>query len=156
MTISSITENPAVKAWLLLHQVVNSMEKCEEREFARIGLTFQQFSVLSAIKYLRPPVKQADVAGWLDRNANTITMIVDRMEKDGLVNRSRDLRDRRAQRLALTPKGEQMFRKAVRLSTKLPEEIMPCLSEEQRNALSSMLETLRQKTFEKRGIRLRS
>jgi len=36
-------------------------------------------------------------------------MIVDRMEKDGLVERKRDVKDRRSLRLIITEKGKRAF-----------------------------------------------
>jgi DNA-binding MarR family transcriptional regulator len=54
-------------------------------------------------------VTQTDIANWLDRDTTSITLIIDRMSKEGLVERIRDLKDRRAVRVIITPKGEEIF-----------------------------------------------
>jgi DNA-binding MarR family transcriptional regulator len=53
------------------------------------------------------PVTVTDVAHWLDRKTNVISMLIDRMVKDGLVTRVQDMSNRRSLRLKITPKGEQ-------------------------------------------------
>jgi DNA-binding MarR family transcriptional regulator len=57
--------------------------KCAETAFAKIKLTPQQFSVSRRYQNIGDPVLPTEVAKWLDRNTNTITLIIDRMEKDG-------------------------------------------------------------------------
>jgi DNA-binding MarR family transcriptional regulator len=50
--------------------------------------------VLVSISYLEQPVRITDIALWLERSANSISMIIDRMVKAGLVKRARDEVDR--------------------------------------------------------------
>ena len=102
-----------LKTWLLCHQTYDSVFKCEEAVFAKEGLTTQQHAVLIAIKYIDDPVTVSEVAHWLDRNPNGISMLVDRMVRDGLVKRTRGLRDRRAVRLSMTNKGKEILEQAT-------------------------------------------
>ena len=44
----------------------------------------------------------------------TMTKLLDRMVRDGLVTRSQDARDRRVVRVALTPKGETLAEELIR------------------------------------------
>ena len=122
--------------------------KCEEAALAKVGITLQQYKVLMAIKYINDPVTPTDVARWLDRNSNSITLIIDRMEKDGLVERVRNLRDRRALRLVITLKGPEIFDQATKPGWELMKKLMFCFSEEELRTFDHLMEKLREKAFE--------
>ena len=152
MPINFNIEDPIQGAWSLLQLTTDSTVKCAESAFARVKLTPQQFSVLAAIRNIGDPVLPTDVAKWLDRNTNTITLIIDRMEKDSLVERIRDLKDRRALRLVITPKGQRLYEQAVKPSRELPKAIFSALTEQELKSLILILDKIRQKTFEYRKI----
>jgi len=152
MPINFNIEDPIQGAWSLLQLTTDSTVKCAESAFSKVKLTPQQFSVLAAIRNIGDPVLPTDVAKWLDRNTNTITLIIDRMEKDSLVERIRDLKDRRALRLVVTPKGQKLYDQAVKPSRELPKAILSVLTEEELKSLIQILEKIRQKTFEYRKI----
>ena len=97
------------QAWMLLHRTRDLFFRCEDRAVSESGLTAEQWTVLLAIKYLDDPVRPTDVGRWLGHKVNTVSMIVDRMVRAGLVTRVRDLPDRRAIRLAVTGQGGAGF-----------------------------------------------
>ena len=136
-------------AWMLLHRTRDLFFRCEDRVVAEFGLTEEQYSVLLAIKSLDEPVRPTDVGRWVGHKVNTVSMIVDRMVKAGLVGRERDLPDRRAVRLVITPKGEKAFKAATPGVGGLIEEIMSQLSHEDSLTLIRLLETLRGKALER-------
>ncbi len=144
-------ENPYMGAWILLRQTYNLVVKCEDRIFSEYALTTEQHSVLMAIKHIEDPVKVTDVARWLDRSVNSVSMIIDRMVKAGLVRRRRDLPDRRAVRLVITSKAEEAFVPATAAGWKLIQEILSSLPEEDLLTLIRLLEILRNKTYDYLG-----
>jgi DNA-binding MarR family transcriptional regulator len=58
-------------------------------DFIQVGLTTRKHAVLFALRNLKSPVTVPDVARWLDCNPNGISMLVDRMVKDGLLTVSK-------------------------------------------------------------------
>jgi len=78
-------ENPFMRLWLLLHQTYNSISKCEDNVFSKYGITTEQHAVLMAIHHIQGPVTPTEVGQWLDRNTNSISLIVERMVKLGLM-----------------------------------------------------------------------
>ncbi len=148
MPVRFTFDNPLLRTWLLLHQTYNLVVKAEDAVFAKVGLTTQHHAVLIAMKYIESPVTPSDIAHWLDRNTNTITTLVDRMEKDGLVKRARDLRDRRSVRLVMTEKGKEVLDQATVLGWQLVQDILQGLSEEELRALTRLLEAVRGKAFD--------
>ena len=140
-------ESLSLKAWLLLHRTRDVVFRCEDRVVAEFGLTEEQYSVLLAIKCLDEPVRPTDVGRWVGHKVNTVSMIVDRMVNGGLLSRERDLPDRRAVRLVITPKGEKAFEAATPGVARLIEEIMSQLSHEDSLTLVRLLDTLREKAL---------
>jgi len=144
--------NSKLDGWILLHQTYNLIVKCEETEFVKSDITPQQYWVLQAINYLgqyhNAPVTQKDVAQLLDRNANSITLIIDRMEKAGLVQRKRDLPDRRAIRLIITPAGNEAVERAQKPAWELIQRVLEPLSEEDMKVCSDLLKRIRATALE--------
>ena len=140
-----------LKAWMLLHRTRDLAFSCEDRLCSEYGLTAEQYTVLVAVKYFDDPVRPTDIGQWVDHKVNTVSMIADRMVKAGLVERIRDLPDRREVRLVITPKGEQAFKQATPAAWSLIEDIMSSLSDEEKRTLIKLLEKVRDKALEHLG-----
>jgi DNA-binding MarR family transcriptional regulator len=134
-------------AWILLRQVHNLVSKCEDQVFYRHGLTTEQHAVLMAIKHIDGPVRITDIARWLDRSVNSVSMIIDRMVKAGLVRRVRDRKDRRTVFVTMTSHAEKAYVPASIAGWELIQEILSPLSDEEKLNLIRLLETLRDKTY---------
>ncbi len=99
--------------WVHLRQTYGLLYGCEQDFHSKFDITGEQFSVLWNIKYITATkgrtVILSDLASFTLRNMNSVSEIVNRMEKAGLVKKIKDLPDRRATRIELTPKGEEVF-----------------------------------------------
>ena len=80
--------------------------RCEDERFGPYGITSEQYGVLVTLKYIGKSARPADIARWLGRAPNSISMLIDRMVKAGLVRRTRDRKDRRAVNVTMTSKAE--------------------------------------------------
>ena len=140
-------EGQSLKAFMLLHRTRDLLFRCQDRAVAEFGLTAEQYSVLLAIKYLDDPVRATDIGRWMERKVNSISMIVDRMVRAGLVERIRDLPDRRAVRVVFTSKGKRAFELATPEVWKLIDEIFSPLPHEEKRTLIRLLETLRERAL---------
>jgi len=136
-----------LQTWLLCHQVYDSIYRCEESVFAKEGISTQQHAVLIAIKYIEEPVTVSELAHWLERNQNGISMLVERMVKDGLISRKRDLSDRRSIRLVMTKKGKNILERATMSGWDLAQEILSSISDDDLHVLNGILERMRGKAF---------
>ena len=110
--------------WLLCHQCHNLVSRCEEVTSYGKEITPEQHSVLMAIKYANDPVKPTDVARWIDRRPHSVSLIIERMQKSGLVKQISDLPDRRSVRLVMTKEGEKILDQATISGWKLICEIL--------------------------------
>jgi DNA-binding MarR family transcriptional regulator len=146
MAVNSESGNTVLRLWLLLHRVRDVLSLCEDSTFREYGITTEQFSVLLAVKTRGGSVGSVriiDLVDALERSPNSISMLVDRMVKAGLVKRTRDRRDRRAVRVSLTNKGENAVAPAAPASWEFIQKILSPLSAKDKHALASMLEIVK-------------
>jgi len=136
-------EDMTVRLWRQVYQTYTLLKRCEDQIFEGYGLTTEQFGVLSAIDYFGGPVRVTDIALWLERSTNSVSMIVDRMVKAGLLRRIRDKVDRRAVNVSITSKAETALRPATVASLDAVRRMMSPLSLEEGSTLLSLLETIK-------------
>jgi len=72
------------------------------------GVTLTQFAALEALYHLGP-LFQSELAAKLLKSGGNLTLVVDNLERDGLVSRTRDPADRRYVKVELTPKGRRFI-----------------------------------------------
>lgn len=133
-----------------LHQARTMISKVRNNELSKYGITATQSAVLFFIKFLNTTEGKAtpgQLSRWLLREPHTVSRILVRMERGGLVNRIRGQGKKNEISLTLTPKGEQAYNNSHEGSSF--GEILSCLSEEERNQLSSSLGKLREKALQK-------
>jgi DNA-binding MarR family transcriptional regulator len=147
MKVNFESENLILRLWLLMHQAYTSLKDCEDQIYGEKGLTTEQYAVLVTIKYLRDPVRITDVAQWIGRHTNSVSMIVDRMVKAGLLRRVRDRVDRRAVHLVMTSKAENALKPATLAGWEFIQKIISPLSYEDKHTFARLLETIRYETL---------
>src|SRR6266540_2249833 len=95
----------AVYAWRQLYLTYSVIFKAIERSIAPTGVTLPQALALNTIRLGEGPMTPSRLAHYLTQETQSVTGLIDRMEKQGWVRRVRDLPDRRAIRLELTDEG---------------------------------------------------
>jgi len=142
MTASSEQKNTEVRLWLLLRRVGDQLSLCEDMVYSKFGLTSEQFAVLGCIKS-RGPLRPTDFASLLDRSPNSISMLVDRMVKAGLVRRKRDTKDRRVVFVSMTDKGREGIDQAAPAGWEFVQKVLSRFSYDEQRALANTLETVK-------------
>jgi DNA-binding MarR family transcriptional regulator len=148
MAMDVKSENLILRLWFLMHRDVGLFRLCEDQAYGEKGLTMEQFTVLAAVKQIGPPAGIMEIAKWIGRSSNSISMIVDRMVKADLVKRARGRIDRRAVNVTPTSKAENLFALAIPAGWKFINKVMSPLSQEDRQTLARLLETVRYEAFE--------
>jgi MarR family 2-MHQ and catechol resistance regulon transcriptional repressor len=126
----------------LIHDIYVLLDDGDRRMLALLQLTPLEFAVLQR---LDPSQGQrlTDIGAELLCVKSTITRLVDRLEADGLVLRTPDPDDRRAQRLLLTARGLAVRDEAARLHHEAVERRLGWLGPDEQRLLSELLEKLR-------------
>ena len=143
MTTSLESGNLVLKLWFIIHRTHEMLKMCEDRVFGEYKLTTEQYVVLVTIKYLGGPVRPTDIARWLGRSPNSISMIVDRMVKADLVKRVRDRRDRRVVNVSITNKAENALKPAILAGWEFIQKITSPLAYEDKHTFIKLHDTLR-------------
>jgi len=141
-------EDLSVTLWRMLSQAYTRFKNGMDQVLTEQGLTMEQYLVLATIKYHDVPIRITDVARWLERSTNSITMIVDRMVKAGLLRRVRDRSDRRVVNVFLTSKAENALGPANPAAWEFMQQGMSSLSSKDKNAFASLLEMINHKLLE--------
>jgi DNA-binding MarR family transcriptional regulator len=142
MTVSVERQNTAVRLWLLLSRVGDALGLCLDLVFSKYGISNEQTRVLSLIRS-RGPMRPVDLALFLERAPNSMSMLVDRMVKAGLVRRTRDRKDRRAVFVSLTNKGNEAVEPAIPAAWEFINKFLSAVSYDDQRALADTLETLK-------------
>jgi len=139
--------------WLLLQQTRDTIATARGKELGKYGLSNIESALLFAISAIYADGSQqatpTEISRWLFRKPHSISALVRRMEKKGLVTCTHDLGKKNLVRIALTDEG----RKAYRQSTKRVSirKALSSLSEEERRQLWSCLKVLRDATLKQLG-----
>jgi DNA-binding MarR family transcriptional regulator len=96
-------------------QVVNEHSKLIERETGLSGSQLWAMKVIAEAATVKP----SELARRMYLHPATVVGLIDRLEKRGLVLRSRSARDRRIVEIALTEKGVQLLTSAPKVPQRL-------------------------------------
>lgn len=103
-------EGRALNAFIKLMRAAESVSARVHTRLSEYALTPSQFGVLDALFHLGP-LTQGDLARKILKSSGNITMVVDNLEKRGLVKRKRGEEDRRFNSVRLTEKGRSLFKR---------------------------------------------
>jgi len=137
------SENTLLRVWLLLHRVHDALALCEDAVFGEYGITTEQFRLLGAVRAGGVSMRPSDLASILERSPNSVSMLVDRMVKAGLVKRTRDRTDRRVVNVTLTDKGKKAAESGTPAGWEFAQKVLSPLSDKDMRALASLLETIK-------------
>ena len=98
----------ANRLFFRLYQASNLMHKTGSRSLAAFGITTQQWAVLGALS--RPSVRGEgmtvkELIGFLLLSRQNLTAVLNRLERAGLIERTRIAEDGRIRRIRLTAQG---------------------------------------------------
>lgn len=121
----------ALNTYTKLVRAAESVTNRVHRVLAEPALTVSQFGVLEALLH-KGPLCQKDIAAKILKSTGNITLVVDNLEKHGLVRRVRDMADRRFFTIHLTETGEALAAKVFAdVETAIVGEMKSLTEEEQ-------------------------
>jgi len=115
-------------AWTEVSVTSSVLRKAWEMELAALGLTVPQVLVMELLAAFPEPLTPGRLAQFMYRKPHTISALLGRMEKQGLIRRRRDPKRENTVLVSMTKKGKEAFenqRKARSVRT-----ITSCLSRE--------------------------
>jgi DNA-binding MarR family transcriptional regulator len=112
--------------------------------FERFGLTTPSFAVIAALRRAGPPYQRSQRAlmDALQLTSGTVSVRIDRLEREGIVQRTPDPSDQRGVLVRLTEKGLRLFDQVAPLHLANEDRLLSALSQDQREQLAALLRTL--------------
>ena len=109
-----------------------------EKKISQFNLTPPQLEVLS-ILWKEDGLFLSELSKRVSRDGSTMSGMIDRLEKKGLVKRQRNHIDRRTVRVLLTTKAKRLKNKLIHLREKFMDEIAGSLSNKEIQMLETVL-----------------
>ncbi|MFI6558967.1 MarR family winged helix-turn-helix transcriptional regulator [Streptomyces sp. NPDC050534] len=120
------------------------MHRIQKRhiELAGLGVTPAQSRLLRTLAHYDEPPRMTDLAERLEVVPRAVTTLVDGLEASGKVRRAPDPTNRRVIRIELTEDGRTALRALREARRSAAAEVLAPLTDEQREVLGGLLDTL--------------
>ena len=150
----ALTGKQSLRLWLRLLACENIIENRLRTALRdHFNVTLPQFDVLAELEYLGKPLTMTDLSKRLMVSNGNVTGVVDRLVRDGLVQRQPSGSDRRVNLISLTARGLDLFREMAAQHEQWVADMFSDLGAEEVSQLGSLLnrahEFLKSKPWEK-------
>ncbi|GAA1695124.1 MarR family winged helix-turn-helix transcriptional regulator [Streptomyces yatensis] len=125
-----------------LLRLTRRLHRAQKRHMEPLGITPAQSRLLRTVSHSDQPPRMADLAQRLEVVPRAVTTLVDALEAHGSVRRVPDPSNRRVVRIELTDTGRATLRALREARRAAAEDILAPLSDQQRDALGDLLNTL--------------
>jgi DNA-binding MarR family transcriptional regulator len=113
-----------------------------ESRLATIGLSIPKLAALQRLTDAGGSMPLGQLAGRLACVKSNVTQLIDRLETDGLVQRSVDPVDKRSRLAILTEAGRTACEEGVRIQRTAETEVFASLSQEEASQLAEIISKL--------------
>ena len=137
--------------WVLLRRTSHVIWKVRERELAQYGIAATQAGVLHIVQAIGRKATPAEISRRLLREPHSVSGLLARMEREGLIRKVKDLNRKNLVRVELTKKGRQAYNQSTKRES--IRSIMSSLSDQEQQQLVSYLRTLCARTLKELGYK---
>lgn len=129
----------ATQAWFAVVRAYNLCDAALNVRLARLGLRVGEHEVLANLLHA-PGMTQQALARRCFVAKSGVSMLLTRMEAQGLVRRESDAQDGRIKRLFLTPDGEGLAAQTLAIQDEIVGKMMSPLSEKELGSMTELSE----------------
>jgi DNA-binding MarR family transcriptional regulator len=134
----TLPETLSARTSYLLGRAAAAVQALGEGDLEPLGITPREYTVLAVLAD-RSPLSQTQVAEVLGLDRTTILKLAASLEHRGLVVREHDVHDKRAYAVALTPDGDVLRRRALKLLVACERRFLRPLAADERVQLHELL-----------------
>ena len=132
------SQRKSLDLYIKLLRAADSVSNGATHSLLDTGITLPQFGVLEALMHLGP-LRPSDIAEKHLKSRNNITVVVDNLERQGLVMRHSCPKDRRAVWIMLTDKGRAQIEELFPKHAEMVDSQMQILTTDERRELERLL-----------------
>jgi MarR family 2-MHQ and catechol resistance regulon transcriptional repressor len=137
----AVQEERALGAYINLLRATNTITSLALKHLDAYGLTQSQFAVLEALYHVGP-MCLTDLARKILRTSGNLTMVVDNLEKSGMVKRVQSETDRRYFSVEITDKGRELIARIFPGHAQQITRLMSRLTPEEQETLRELCRKL--------------
>jgi DNA-binding MarR family transcriptional regulator len=135
--------------WVLTAQTKDALLRAREREYARYGISNERRAILFIVQDNGGHATPVQISRYLFRELHSVTELLVRMEKDGLITRYKGS-GRSKIEVKLTEKGLDVLNQSLHNET--DKRVFSVLTKKQRERLALYLWKVRARTLQELGI----
>ncbi|WP_405098956.1 MarR family winged helix-turn-helix transcriptional regulator [Oceanobacillus sp. FSL H7-0719] len=129
-----MSENLSLKAFVVIMKASKTLEELVKKDIADHGMKTSDFAILEALYHKgRQTIKQISEAVLI--NTGSITYVIDKLEKNGYLQRIHCTEDRRVVYIEITPKGNDVMNEIFPKHQKMIEELFTDITDENKRIL---------------------
>ena len=140
--------------WIFLQQAHDTLSRAREKELSQYGMTLRESACLFSILAIGDNVTPAKISRMMFREHHTVSGLLSRMERKGLIKRKKDPRMKNVWRVSLTKKGQNTYHQSIKRES--IHKVMSPLAEDERQQLRSYLERIRDEALKQLALAGRS
>ena len=131
----------ALDTFIKFTRATNALEGRLSRRSHFEDLTLSQFGVLETLLHLGP-LSQSEICSKLLKSGGNVTLVIDNLEKRGLVRRQTNPNDRRVTTVLLTEKGAELIQRIFPEQVKAVVEEFGVLTQDEQKILGALCKKL--------------
>jgi DNA-binding MarR family transcriptional regulator len=120
-----------------------------EVELKRYKASLIRFNIMSALFINGGEMTPSEIAGSVFREKNSITAVINTLEREGVVRREPSTSDRRSVRVVITEKGWKEANRLSPIAQELSREVLSCMDKKQVEELVACMRTIRESLLPK-------
>lgn len=150
--VENYTKDDDFKLWSIFNQASEAAIKVVDNElFRKLDLSYIQLGVMYVVKHSSKPLSATEISRILLREPHTTAALINRMEKNGVIKKTKDSRMKNIKRISLSRKGEELYDKAMEIG--MPSSLLACLSSEEKETLLKCSEKIRSEALSQLTVR---
>lgn len=134
---------------ILLAQTDRIIGKKYQKQMEKIGLPGLYFSILHEIDCLDGEASPHAIARTMIFEPHTISTNISKMEHEGLVTKTKNMKYKHMVRIEITDKGRSLMNKAWKMMSKLDNYWKSAISEDEAKQMVTLLTKIRDKNISK-------
>ena len=136
--------DPDFATGFLVHDISRIRKKVVDKAMAPMGISRSQFWVLvNVARFGQEGIAQTRLARLMNVGKVSLGGLIDRMEANGILERLPDPIDRRAKKVLMTEKGQDLLHQLQAVALDLNKHFMKGITKEQNKLLDGLLHTMK-------------
>ena len=145
-------DDTILRTFILFIQTARAVLKYTDADlYRKARLSTIKLIVLRTLDSNNGVMTASEIANWTQTERHNITVLMERMRKDGLVTTERSSRDKRIVNISMTDKGREVLSQTMSAAREIADHVMSSISEGDAVPLENSLRILRQNAYDGLG-----